>query len=57
MAGAVTVPLDPGVEAGVAQAAAQETGAVLAIASNEASASKLHLTGTLDRIVGALGRR
>lgn len=51
MAGGVTVPLDPGVEAGVAQAAAQETGAVLAIASSEASASKLHLTGTLGRIV------
>lgn len=51
MSGAVTVPLDPGVEAGVAQAAAHETGAALAIASNEVSASKLHLTRTLGRIV------
>ncbi len=51
MAGAVTVPIHPSARAYVTQAIATRSGAILAIASGEAQAAKLHLSDTLGRIV------
>ncbi len=51
VAGAVTVPVDPGCTALTPQAIAGRSGAVLAIVSSEVQAATLHLTDTLGQIV------
>ena len=51
MAGAVPVPVDPTLPAGAAQAIVRRSGAGLAIAADEATAARLHLTDTLSRII------
>lgn len=51
MAGAVPTVIAPTARAGVAQAIAGDCGAVLAVASGEALASRLHLTVSLGRII------
>src|SRR5438874_10220436 len=47
MAGAATVPIPPSTAPAVAQAIAGGTGAVMAIASGEEGAARLHLTDAL----------
>jgi long-chain acyl-CoA synthetase len=51
VAGATTVPLDPGSNAPTPQTIAGRSSAILAIASGEAQAARLHLTDTLGQIV------
>jgi long-chain acyl-CoA synthetase len=51
LAGAATVAVRPSASPEAAQAIAKRSGAVLAIVSGEELAARLHLTGTLGRIV------